>query len=243
MLLLVLPLIMNDSGISATENQIVLVTQKHQESPAGKFLDMVYTEAFKRLGMMFVYKQYPAKRASFMSDSGKADGELSRIHSYNEVHPNVIRVGEPHWTSGFIAVAADPSVQLDGWESLKKTDYRVNYRRGIKGCEVNLPKVVRPERLEKLDKVSRGYKKLLAARADIFIGSEMDMVSVLKSDEFGNSDLRIAGVMERFTGHAFLHKKHRELVPKLSDVLKEMKKGGLFEKYRNTAKLMTYFKD
>jgi len=89
-----------------------------------------------------------------MSDSGKADGELSRIHSYGEVHPNVIRVGEPHWSSGFIAVTADPSIQLDGWESLKKTDYRVNYRRGIKGCEANLPGVVRPERLGKVDKVS-----------------------------------------------------------------------------------------
>jgi hypothetical protein len=48
--------------------------------------------------------------------------------------------------------------------------------------------------------------------------------------------------MESFTAHAFLHKKHKELVPKLSKSLKEMKQEGLFGKYRKTAKLLTYFK-
>ncbi len=243
MLLLVLPMIMNDSRIFAAENQIVLVTQKPQDSPAGKFLNLVYTEAFKRLGMVFVYKTYPAKRCSVMSDSGKVDGEVSRIYSYNEVHPNVIRVEEPHWSSGFIAVAVAPSIHLDGWESLKKTDYTVNYRLGIKGCEQNLPKVVKPERLGIVYDISQGYKRVLLGRTDIFIGSEMDVVSLLESDEFMNSKLKIVGVMEKFTGHAFLHKKHKELVPKLSKVLKEMKKEELFEKYRNTTKLKTYFKD
>lgn len=242
--LLALTITINNSGIFAAENQIVLVSQKHQESPAGTFLNQVYTEAFKRLGMMFVYKQFPAQRASFMSDSGEVDGELSRIYSYNEIHPNVIRVEEPHWSSGFIAVAAVPSIQLAGWESLKKTNYMVNYRRGIKGCEINLPKVVKPENLEIVDSPSQGFKKLLVGWADIFIGSEMDIVSLIElDDEFRNSDLRIVGVMEKFTGHAFLHKKHKEIVPKLSGILKEMKKEGLFKKYRNTAKLMTYFKD
>jgi len=242
-LLLLLSMTMNNSGVFAAENQITLGTQKPKNRPAGKFLNLVYTEAFKRLGMTFIYQQYPAQRSSFMSDSGKIDGELSRIYSYNEVHRNVIRIEEPHWNSGFLAVAVGPSIKLKGWESLKNTDYIVNYRRGIKGCEINLPKVVRPEKLEIVDDLSQGYKKLLIGWADIFIGSEMDIVSILNSDEFRNSDLQIVGVMEKFTGHAFLHKKHTELVPKLSDVLKKMKNEGLLKKYRSTAKLMTYFKE
>jgi len=243
LVLLTFPIMMNSSWIFAAESLITLVTQKRQETPAGKFLNLVYTEAFRRLGITFAIKTVPAKRASHMSDLGRVDGELSRIYSYNEMHPNVIRVEEPHWHSGFIAVAADPSIQLDGWKSLQGTDYRVNYRRGIKGCAVNLPRVVRPEKLEKVSKASHGYRKVLSGRADIFIGAEMDTVSVLESDDFRNSGLQIVGVMESFTAHAFLHKKHKELVPELSEILKEMKQEGLFERYRNTAKLMTFFKD
>ena len=240
---LVLPLVMNDSGAFAAENEIKLGTHKPLESPAGIFLDLVYSEAFKRLGMNFVYQTFPAKRSTLLSDVGKLDGELSRIYSYNEVHPNVIRVEEPHWTSGFIAIATDSSIKLNGWGSLKNTDYKVLYMRGIKGCETNLPKVVRPENLEVVTHTSHGFRMLLKGRADIHIGSEMDMLSLLESKEFKHSALRIVGVMETFTGHAFLHNRHQELVPILAAVLKKMKQEGRFETYRNSSKLITYLNE
>lgn len=243
MSLLLCFVILIDFKAYAAENQMEIVTYKSRESPDGKFLDLIYTEAFKRLKMIFIYKEYPAKRSFYMSDSGEADGELSRVYSYNKEHPNFIRVEEPHWTSGFIAVAADPSIHLNGWESLRGTDYKVNYKLGIKGCEVNLPKVVRPEKLEMVTEVFHAYKKILVGRADIFVGAELNAASLLESDEFKNSELRIVGVMEKFTAHMFLHKKHTELVSELSDVLKEMKEEGLLKKYRKTAKLIAYFKD
>ena len=239
---LLLPL-MTESRVSAGEKKITLGTQKSQDSPSGQYLDLVYTEAFKRVGMVFVYQAYPVKRSSIMSDMGILDGELSRIYSYNEVHPTMIRVEEAHWTSGFIAVARGNSIQLEGWNSLKNTDYKVVYMSGIKGCETNLPKVVRPENLESVMHTSHGYRMLLKGRADIHIGSEMDMLDVLESDEFKDSGLSIIGVMDRFTAHAFLHEKHRTLVPKLSAVLKQMKKEGLFEQYWADSNLTTYLKD
>lgn len=240
---LLLPIVMNDSGAFAADKEIKLGTQKPLDSPVGKFLDLLYTEAFRRLGMIFVYETFPAKRSSLMSDIGKLDGELSRIYSYSDVYPNVIRVEEPHWTSGFIAVATDSSIKLNGWDSLKNTDYKVLYMGGIIGCETNLPKVVRLENLEVVTHTSHGFRMLLKGRADIYIGSEMDMLSLLESDEFRHSALRIVGVMEKFMGHAFLHTRHKELVPKLSAVLKQMKKEGRFEEYRNTSKLITYLNE
>ncbi len=61
------------------------------------------------------------------------------------------------------------------------------------------------------------------------------MKRALKSSEFGNSDLNIICVMEDKKVHAYLHKKNRELVPKFSAVLKEMKDDGMIEEYRNIA--------
>ncbi|MDB1125474.1 hypothetical protein [Vibrio algarum] len=40
-----------------------------------------------------------------------------------------------------------------------------------------------------------------------------------------------SGVMETVTSHLWLHKKHKELAPQLSVILRNMKKEGLFELY------------
>ena len=224
-------------GVIAAENEINLGTQKPLDSSSGAFLNLVYSEAFKRLGITFKYQHYPARRSTLLSNSGVLDGELSRIHYYNENHPNMIRVEEPHWTSGFIAVAVDSSIQLNGWDSLRNQDFKVLYVAGIKGCEVNLPKVVRPENLDVVMQNSHAFRMLLKGRADLFIGSEMDLVSDLESEEFRSSPLKIVGVMEQFTGHAFLHQKHQTLVPKVSAILKEMKQEGLLDVYRKSSNL------
>jgi hypothetical protein len=236
--LMLLSLLLNGYGGFAAEKQITLVSlAESQERSDSIFLKLVYTEAFQRLGITFHCKQVPAKRASFLSDSGEVDGELSRIYSYNASHPNLIRVEESHWRSRFLAVAVDPSIKLDGWNSLSNAPYRVTFKRGVNACEINLPNVVRPENLAQVETTSQGFKRLLAGWTDLFVATEIGEISLLESDEFRDSGLRIAGVMEEVSSHAFLHKKHRELVPQLSEILAEMKKEGLFEAYWKTAAL------
>jgi len=56
-----------------------------------------------------------------------------------------------------------------------------------------------------------------------------------KTNEFKHANIHIAGVMEEIFLHAFLHKKHRSLIPKLSTVLYQMKHEGLIEKYKAMA--------
>jgi hypothetical protein len=237
---MLLALIPNGSEVLAAEKQITLSMEKSLDSPDGRFLSLVYTEAFKRLGISFYVKEAPSQRGSFMADSGEIDGLLSRIYSYNETHPNLIQVEEPHWHSGFLAVAKDSSIQLDGWQSLSNTQYRVTYVRGTEGCERKLPQVVRPKNLERVDTVSQGLKKLRAGWTDIVVSSEMGVINILHSDEFKDSGLRVVGVMEKFSSHAFLHKKHQELVPQLSTVLADMKKEGLLEAYWKAAKVKSH---
>ena len=84
---------------------------------------------------------------------------------------------------------------------------------------------------------------MISKRVDVYIDSENMIISILESADFKSSNLYIVGVMEKFTAHAYLHKKNKDLVPKLSAILKDMKKEGLFEKYRSAANLKTYFND
>lgn len=225
---------------SAAETRIVLGTEKPQESPAVVYLNLVYTEAFRRLGIGFRSESLPGKRSSLWSDEGRLDGELSRIDSYDSAHPNMVRVEEPHWHSRFIAIATNQAIQLQGWKSLQNTDYRVVYMMGVKGAEEHLPAVVAPENLSESSDVRSALHMLIYNRADIYVEAEMNAVGYLYSDEFKNSGFRNVGVLDEFSGHDFLHKRHSAIAGKLATVLRQMKKEGLLEKFKKDAGLQPY---
>ena len=47
--------------------------------------------------------------------------------------------------------------------------------------------------------------------------------------------------METTTGHAFLHKKHRALAPKIATMLRKIKREGLFDRYWEKIKITQAF--
>ncbi len=221
---------------SAGKKTLVMVFPETKDNFLGRWLYLSYTEAFKRLGLKLVYKHYPPKRCSHLSDAGKVDGELGRIYNYNEAHPKLIRVEESSFTTKIIAFAADPRIRLSGWEGLKGTEYKVRYMLGIKISEDNLPKVVSPRNLYFTFDAYSGIKALISGHTDLYVDEEMSVKSVLKkTKEFKDAEIHMAGVMEEVFLHAFLHKKNAALVPKLSTVLHDMKLEGLIEKYKAVA--------
>ena len=215
--------------------KITLVLPRKPDNFLAKWLNMIYSEAFRRLDMEFVYKYTSPKRCTRLSDSGKVDGELWRVYDYNSMHPNLVRVEESPFSNRFCAYATASDIELDGWESLRNTDYKIDYRRGQKKTHEKLPSIVRKKNLEMINHWNHGLKRLILGRSDIYVDIEWTINDALKSDEFRHSDIHVVGVMETVSSHAFLHKKHKDLVPKLSAVLKEMKNEGLIEKYRAMA--------
>ncbi len=203
--------------------------------PIQKWFIKIYTEALSRMDITFRYRVLPPKRASFYSDQGSIDGELSRVFDYNTEHPNLIRIEEHHLLSVFSAFAADPTITLNGWQSLKNTSYNVEYRRGIKICAENLTAVIPSERLSEIHSIQAGIGKLLTGRSDVFIEPEDGVFDYLKSEEFQRASrgraIHKVGTMETMTSHLWLHKKHRDLAPRLSAILRDMKQEGLFDQY------------
>ena len=225
----------DDAAANSAGQKIVMACSVSQETPVGKWLHLIYAEAFTRLGIEFECPFYPPKRASNMADEGMVDGEPARAAYYAKDHSNLIRLDVPVGSVKFTAFATNSTIQLDGWESLRKTDYRVEYLRGIKACEEGLPDVVSPDKLSAISRVMQGLKRLAAGRIDIFVHLEADVMAALRIDEFKDFGIQKAGVMEQQIAYPYLHKKHQELVPKLETVLKEMRKEGLIEKYQDIA--------
>lgn len=223
----------SEGAVSAPESRkMTMVFTRPKYEYYGRWMYLVFNEAFKRIGKELVFENYPPKRCSFLADEGKVDGELGRIYSYNKFHPNLVRVEEHITSISWAAYTTDPEMRLGGWESLRKKDLRIEFRRGLTKADQRLSELVSEENLSSIDSVPQGLEKLANGRTDIYVDVEQTVTQYLISEEFENSGIRKAGILEEETLHAFLHKKHEAIAPKLSDALRQMKSEGLFEKYK-----------
>jgi len=222
-----------ESAPVSKDSTFVMAFIRPETHYLGKWQRLIYTDVFRRLGIKAEFRDYPSKRASIEADAGNVDGEPSRPSQYADEHPNLIRVEESLLSAKISAFATQPSIpQLDGWDSLKGTKYRVEYMRGIKLTEMNLPKVVSRENLSDVTEPEQGLKKLISGRTDLYIDQESVALTLLQTPEFKDGKIRIVGVMEIAPLYPYLHKKHAALAPKMAEIIKAMKAEGSIEQYR-----------
>jgi polar amino acid transport system substrate-binding protein len=222
-----------ESAPALKDNTFVMVFVRPETQYLGKWQRLIYAEIFKRLGIKTEFRDYPPKRVGMESDAGNIDGEAARPYKYLSDHPNLIRVEEFLLKINFSAFAVQTSIpQLNGWDSLKGTNYRVEYRRGTTICEANLSKFVSRENLSDISEPVPGLKKLVSGRTDVFVEEESGILTLLQPPEFKDSKIRSVGLMESPSLYAYLHKKHAPLAPKMAEIIKAMKAEGLIEQYR-----------
>lgn len=221
--------------VQAVESFTMAFFASPDEEPLLKYAELVYVEAFHRLGMNFSYQVYPPKRCGVVVNSGRVDGEPGRVGLYNQKFPNLIRVEMPIIRLRVVAFAIDPSIRLEGWDSLQGTIYHVESILGSHASGMQLPKVVAPDRLSQVVTVKQALKKLQAGRTDIFVGTEGLVLPLLQTEEFIGSNIVPVGEMQDSLYYPFLHYSRADLVPKLAGVLAQMKEEGLLEKYYQEA--------
>jgi polar amino acid transport system substrate-binding protein len=211
---------------------VLVVSAGTAISPNGVALRMIYGEVGRRIGYQIDVLPLPTSRAIAMSDKGDVDGELNRVADYGNAHPNMLRVSPSHFSVNFIAFGRDSIEVGNGWPALAANPLRVDYVRGCKKCETELPKVVPAERLTGVNNLLLALRKLQADRSDLVIDIENEIESVMALSEFAGSKLKRRAVMESVDMHAYLHKKNAALVPKMGAALAAMKREGLLEKYK-----------
>ncbi len=224
--------------INAREKIVLVSSQDTRDSFYGRLLFLIYTEAFRRLGYDFQYDGYPGARAPVMAENGDVDGEIHRAGDYVKITKNLIRVEESSFTASYGAYTIKPGIILNGWKSLKNMDYRVEYRRGAKLPESALSAIIKPEHLSNITTTEQGLKKLILGRTDIYVDTVFvvsETQSRLNSTGFPTHKVYQAGIMVSENSYVYMHKKHSVLVPKIAQVLKEMKHEGLIEHYKKIA--------
>lgn len=219
---------------AAKEAVFVMSADQDEKTFAGKWVWLIYTEAFKRLGMKFQLLANPMTRQSLLADDGLVDGEVARIYSYGDKHPNLVRVEEPVLDLVFSLYTANPALHANSIDDLKNGAWHAEYRRGVGICQTVMTQLFGAARLSNVTTSEQGANKLLAGRTDIYCDNDVSMLRVLHSAEINHVGRirKVTPIGDAIPTYPYLYKTHADLAPRLAAVLKNMKEEGLIESYR-----------
>jgi len=191
------------------------------------FMDIISREAFKRIGYTLETVKLPAERGLRNTNAGVEDGEMSRIKGMEKLYPNLIRVPEKIMDWKFVVFSQNP-INLDkGWSSLSNKN--LTYINGWKILEKNIPASASITR-------SRSAKQMFILfdkqRIDYIVYELWGGLLLSKSLNLKHLKLQHPPLATREM-FIYLHKKHKNLVPKLAEALKQMKQDGQYDEIKN----------
>jgi polar amino acid transport system substrate-binding protein len=194
-----------------------------------KVLEKVSQEAFRRLGMDFRTISLPSERSLVSANQGEFDGEGLRVAGLGSQYPNLVQVQEPYVRISFVAFARDGGIDLSqGWESLKP--YRVAFINGWKMFESNASGA---RSVTKVDTPEQAFRMLAAGRIDLALYTKADGMALLRG--MGLPEIApLTPSLKDVDMFLYLHRKHESLVPRLAQVLRDMKADGSYDRIRHS---------
>ena len=198
------------------------------------FLNVLLIEAFKRVGYTLKTVRLPPERGLINANEEIVDGEVNRIAGIEKKYKNLLRVPEKIRDSDFCVLSKNANI-INKPEELN--NHVVGYIKGWKIYEKmmsessNVIAASSPQQLFRLLKVNRVDAVLYVCLQGKILANQLDIkgVKVLKP------------LLKQRPMFLYLHKKHKALVPRLAQALKDIKQEGLYTKWYSE-KILPYYK-
>ncbi len=197
-----------------------------------RVLEQVSREAFRRIGVDFKLLSLPSERSLHSANQGEVDGEGLRVAGLSGQYPQLLQVPESYTRISFVAFSSDPAIDLSrGWESLKP--HSVVFITGWKMFEAHASgaRVV-----NKVDTPEQVFRMLQSGRVDLALYTQADGLALVKSMGFSSVAL-LSPPLQEVDMYLYLNQKHRALVPKLSQALRDMKADGSYRRILSNTNL------
>lgn len=189
----------------------------------GEILKVVYS----RLNIPVELVDLPAKRALLESSTGRLDGEVQRNIMVQTQYPTLVMVRP---ALNYI----EPSVfskkerfEVKGWDSIKAFD--IGIVRGVGTSENGTQGMKSVQAVNTLDQL---MLMLAEDRVDVAVSDSFSGLAVLKRLGLKDRVRLLTPPLQKNEIYHFLHEKHRDLVPKVEQVLSEMQSSGELERLR-----------
>ncbi len=186
----------------------------------------IIRQAYAAIGVAVVFKSLSAERALQMSNRGRSDGELVRIEGIEAKYSNLIPIPVSHVTAEQMAFGHDPTLKIDGWQSLKP--YRLVFHRGYKVAEQNTVGMDRHLTGNDVNAFTMVENK----RMDIVIANRFSGEKIIADHGLKNVVMLLPPVQRDPLFH-YIHSNHSDLVADVTGVMKSMKQHGDFARILN----------
>lgn len=187
---------------------------------------LVLQEAYQAIGQTFVLCPYPSAQALSAANTGETDGALHRIKGIEKSYPDLVRIPVAINQTEPIAVIKRADIHIRDWAGLGS--YRIGIVRSIVVYEQRTAgmDVTRLENLEQL------LGMLDRNRLDVVVGDRLDALAALRNPAFSELHPQ-ATPLETIPLYHYLHKRHRDWLPRLKAVLEKMRRSGRIQFIRN----------
>ena len=188
------------------------------------FVDLVATEAFRRIGVTVKTVKLPAERGLINANQGIHDGEMLRVGGLDKIYRNLVMVPEKIMDGHFVAFSKKDIDLSTGWRAL--APYSVVFINGWKILEKNVPAKTS---VVKVRSATLLFPMLELGRADIVLYEEWGGLYLLA----GYKPTTIRELKPPLASrplYMYLNKAHQEMVPRVSNALLQMKADGSYQK-------------
>lgn len=188
------------------------------------FLDVLATEALRRIGVGLELIELPAERALINANAGIDDGNITRIAGLEKFYPNLVRVPEKMIDMDFVAFTRHVEIQTDGWQALKP--FSIGIIKGWKILENNIPGEAK---VTLADDVEQLFRLLEKDRVDLVIYTRWRGLARIKRHKLSGVRVLTPPLVTKEM-FMYLHKKHKHLVPKIAAALRAIKAEGTYQR-------------
>ena len=182
----------------------------------------ILKKAYENIGVDIDTVELPAKRSLVMADAGVFDGEVQRIGNINRQYPNLIEVPEPILYLESSVFVKNPRIRIEKWDEL--SSYLIGIPRGIMYLN-NQTAGMNRVLVKNLDQL---FYLLDVGRIDVVIISTNYGRTFLENHKHMNIKMLEPPILRTPLFH-YLHRKHRTLVPRIAESIRQMRKHGVIE--------------
>lgn len=190
-------------------------------------LKTYYDELGEKAGIRFQLNFIPPNRGMRVLKNGLSDGDSARIKEAYEETPWIIRLTEAIVTVPVVCITTKEDFVLRGPDSLR------GYRLGTPLGTIAIKRYCEQNNLETSEVLFReqGITMLLNGRLDFFLVTK---VTVDPLEEPEKKRLRVLSPpLFNMDVYLHLHEKHKDLIPLLTPLIKEMRESGRSEEIFN----------
>ena len=187
------------------------------------FVDVMVREMFRRVGInakVIVYQN--SSKSLSNADMGIDDGVALRIKGLEKKYPNLVRVPEKIMDNDFVAYSIKKAIITDSWDSLRNA--KIAHINGWQIFQNNLaghPSIAMTKNAQQM------FDLLSAGKVDFMLYERWQ--GLWRAQQMGVSIQVSEPPLAKREMFMYLHKKHLNVVEKVSTALSEMKKDGIYK--------------